>query len=76
MLYKQCYRFVMAEKGGVRRMSTRSNGKRVTNVAHEAKWRKSQVHFECFTNLIGIELEDHRPCGGHDHLQHLLPLPA
>ena len=58
MLYKQCYRFVMAEKGGVRRMSTRSNGKRVTNVAHEAKWRKSQDHFECFTNLIGVELED------------------
>ena len=39
-------------------MSTRSNGKRPTNVAHEAKWRKSQDHFECFTNLIGIELED------------------
>ena len=58
MLYKQLYRFDMAEKGGVRRMSTRSNGKRPTNVAHEAKWRKSQDHFECFTNLIGIELED------------------
>ena len=39
-------------------MSTRSNGKRPTSVAHEAKWRKSQDHFECFTNLIGIELED------------------
>ena len=39
-------------------MSTRSNGKRASNVAHEAKWRKSQDHFECFTNLIGIELED------------------
>ena len=39
-------------------MSTRSNGKGSTNVAHEAKWRKSQDHFECFTNLIGIELED------------------
>jgi regulator of nonsense transcripts 1 len=48
----------MAEKGGVRRMSTRSNGKRAKSVAHEAKWRKSQDHFECFTNLIGIELED------------------
>jgi regulator of nonsense transcripts 1 len=58
MLYKHLYRFDMAEKGGVRRMSTRSNGKRPTNVAHEAKWRKSQDHFECFTNLIGIELED------------------
>ena len=39
-------------------MSTRSNGKRAKSVAHEAKWRKSQDHFECFTNLIGIELED------------------
>ena len=39
-------------------MSTRSNGKRARNVAHEAKWRKSQDHFECFTNLIGVELED------------------
>ncbi|RJU86224.1 MAG: hypothetical protein DWC02_05140 [Candidatus Poseidoniales archaeon] len=58
MLYKQPHRFVMAEKGGVRRMSTRSKGKGSSNVAHEAKWRKSQDHFECFTNLIGIELED------------------
>jgi len=39
-------------------MSTRSKGKGSSNVAHEAKWRKSQDHFECFTNLIGIELED------------------
>ena len=39
-------------------MSTRSNGKMPKNVAHESKWRKSQDHFECFTNLIGIELED------------------
>ena len=39
-------------------MSTRSKGKGSSNVAHEAKWRKSQDHFECFTNLIAIELED------------------
>ena len=39
-------------------MSTRSKGKMPKNVAHESKWRKSQDHFECFTNLIGIELED------------------
>ena len=48
----------MAEKGGVRRMSTRSNGQSTIKIPHEAKWRKSQDHFECFTNLIGIELED------------------
>jgi hypothetical protein len=48
----------MAEKGGVRRMSTRSNGQSAMKIPHEAKWRKSQDHFECFTELIGIELED------------------
>lgn len=39
-------------------MSTRSNGQSAMKIPHEAKWRKSQDHFECFTNLIGIELED------------------
>ena len=39
-------------------MSTRSNGQSTIKIPHEAKWRKSQDHFECFTNLIGIELED------------------
>jgi regulator of nonsense transcripts 1 len=58
MLYQQRSRFDMAEKGGVRRMSTRSNGKGAMKIPHETKWRKSQDHFECFTNLIGVELED------------------
>ena len=58
MLYQRRHRFGMAEKGGVRRMSTRPNGNKTQKVAHEAKWRKSQDHFECFTTLIGIELED------------------
>ena len=39
-------------------MSTRSNGKSAMKIPHEAKWRKSQDHFECFTELIGVELED------------------
>jgi len=39
-------------------MSTRSNGKGAMKIPHETKWRKSQDHFECFTNLIGVELED------------------
>ena len=39
-------------------MNTRPSGNKSSNVAHEAKWRKSQDHFECFTNLIGIELDD------------------
>ena len=39
-------------------MSTRSNGQSTVKIPHEAKWRKSQDHFECFTDLIGIELED------------------
>ncbi|MBA4695366.1 MAG: AAA family ATPase [Candidatus Poseidoniales archaeon] len=48
----------MPEKGGVRRMNTRPGAKKGKSVAHEAKWRKSQDHFECFTNLIATELED------------------
>ena len=39
-------------------MNTRPSGNKSSNVAHEAKWRKSQDHFECFTNLIGVELDD------------------
>ena len=39
-------------------MSTRSSGQSPIKIPHEAKWRKSQDHFECFTELIGIELED------------------
>jgi len=39
-------------------MSTRSSGQSPIKIPHEAKWRKSQDHFECFTDLIGIELED------------------
>jgi regulator of nonsense transcripts 1 len=58
MLYQQHSGFDMAEKGGVRRMNTHSSSKRSSSVGHETKWRKSQDHFECFTNLIGIELED------------------
>ena len=58
MLYQQRYGFAMAERGGVRRMNTRSSGNSPKKVAHESKWKKSQDHFECFTNLIGVELED------------------
>ena len=58
MLYQRHHRLGMAEKGGVRRMSTRPDGNKNQKVVHEAKWRKSQDHFECFTTLIGIELED------------------
>lgn len=39
-------------------MNTRPGAKKGKSVAHEAKWRKSQDHFECFTNLIATELED------------------
>ena len=39
-------------------MSTRSTGQSNSKTPHENKWRKSQDHFDCFTNLIGIELED------------------
>ena len=39
-------------------MNTRPGAKKGKSVAHEAKWRKSQDHFECFTNLISTELED------------------
>ena len=58
MLYQHHSRFDMAEKGGVHRMSTRSTGQSNSKTPHETKWRKSQDHFDCFTNLIGIELED------------------
>ena len=48
----------MSEKGGVRRMNTRSSGNKSKIVSHESKWKKSQDHFECFTNLIRWELDD------------------
>ena len=48
----------MSEKGGVRRMNTRSSGNKNKIVSHESKWKKSQDHFECFTNLIRWELDD------------------
>ncbi|MGY8754679.1 MAG: AAA domain-containing protein [Candidatus Poseidoniales archaeon] len=48
----------MGERGGVRRIDTHSKTSRKSKVGHESKWRLSQDHFECFTQLIGIELED------------------
>ncbi|MEC8788807.1 MAG: hypothetical protein VXX17_01945, partial [Candidatus Thermoplasmatota archaeon] len=48
----------MAERGGVRRLDTRPSGNRTIKTPHEAKWKKSQDHFECFTNLISVELDD------------------
>jgi hypothetical protein len=48
----------MPEKGEVRKMSTRSKGNKPNLVSHEKKWTKSQDHFNCFTNLIKIELDD------------------
>ena len=39
-------------------MSTRSKGNKPNLVSHEKKWMKSQDHFNCFTNLIKIELDD------------------
>ena len=48
----------MGEKGEVRKMSTRSNSNSKKNIQHEKKWMKSQDHFNCFTNLIKIELDD------------------
>ena len=48
----------MSEKGGVRRMNTRSSSNKNKIVSHESKWKKSQDHFECFTNLIRWELDD------------------
>ena len=39
-------------------MSTRSKGNKPNLVSHEKKWTKSQDHFNCFTNLIKIELDD------------------
>ena len=58
MLYQRLYGFAMAERGGVRRMNTRPSGNKTIKTPHEAKWKKSQDHFECFTNLIGVELDD------------------
>lgn len=48
----------MGERGGVRRIDTHSDFPRKSKIGHESKWRRSQDHFECFTRLIGIELED------------------
>ena len=48
----------MGERKGVRRMSTRPTNSSSKMIKHEAKWQRSQDHFECFTRLIGIELED------------------
>tara|TARA_A100001234_G_scaffold221374_1_gene237110 strand:- start:937 stop:2913 length:1977 start_codon:yes stop_codon:yes gene_type:complete len=48
----------MGEKGEVRKMSTRSTGNSRKMTPHEKKWIKSQDHFNCFTNLIKIELDD------------------
>ena len=48
----------MGERGGVRRIDTHSDFPGKSKVGHESKWRRSQDHFECFTRLIGIELED------------------
>ena len=48
----------MGEKGEVRKMSTRSEGRKSKLVQHEKKWLKSQDHFNCFTNLIKVELDD------------------
>ena len=39
-------------------MSTRSEGRKSKFVRHENKWMKSQDHFNCFTNLIKVELDD------------------
>ena len=39
-------------------MSTRSEGRKSKLVQHEKKWLKSQDHFNCFTNLIKVELDD------------------
>ncbi len=47
----------MSERGGVHRINTR-NSNSVRSIEHSLKWKKSQDHFECFTKLIAIELED------------------
>ena len=39
-------------------MSTRSTSSTRKMTPHEKKWIKSQDHFNCFTNLIKIELDD------------------
>jgi len=49
---------IMGERGGVRRMDTRSTSKQSRTAIHDYRWQRSQDHFDCFTKLIGIELED------------------
>ena len=49
---------IMGERGGVRRMDTRSTSKQSKAVTHDYRWQRSQDHFDCFTKLIGVELED------------------
>ena len=58
MLYQQPDAIGMGEKGGVRRMNTRSSKSSSKMIEYESKWQRSQDHFECFTKLIEIELED------------------
>ena len=58
MLYLYLHSRFMGEKGEVRKMSTRSTGSARKMTPHEKKWIKSQDHFNCFTNLIKIELDD------------------
>ena len=58
MLYQQPDAIGMGEKGGVRRTNTRSSKSSSKMIEHESKWQRSQDHFECFTKLIEIELED------------------
>ena len=58
MLYLYLHSRFMGEKGEVRKMSTRSTGGARKMTPHEKKWIKSQDHFNCFTNLIKIELDD------------------
>ena len=48
----------MSEKGDVRRMNTRADTARAKDVKYEEKWKKSQNHFDCFSTLIKIELDD------------------
>ena len=58
MLYLYLHSLFMGEKGEVRKMSTRPTGNSRKMTPHEKKWIKSQDHFNCFTNLIKIELDD------------------
>ena len=39
-------------------MNTRSTQKRYKDVIYEERWKKSQDHFDCFSTLIKIELDD------------------